>query len=368
MTAKPVVFIFGKLPPPYMGPAVATEILLLSPLKNDFELIHIDTKTNTDLRQIGKWSFNKILKNTEIYQQIIRKGFALKPQLVLIPISQSTVGFLKDSLFILFSRIICRKVLLHLRGSEFKIWMDRSNIFTRLYVKSIFRLCAGVIVLGNNLRYLFKGYFSENKIYVAPNGGDYKIPERKKDDNGKVNILYLGNLQSSKGIEDLIEAIRLLPKEVSRQTEVDVIGGWRDEKMRNKCLEICNTNQLPVTFHSPEKSPQKLQFMANADIFVFPPREPEGHPWVIVEAMAAGLPIISTDRGAIIESVEDGINGYIVPLADPKSLSEKLIELCVAPEKRKRMGVSSRKKYESGFTLAHMSTRLKTIFNQVIAK
>ncbi|MBK9401134.1 MAG: glycosyltransferase [Bacteroidetes bacterium] len=368
MTAKPVVFIFGKLPPPYMGPAIATEILLQSPLKNDFELIHIDTKTNTDLRQIGSWSFKKLIKNFKIYLYILRKGFALKPRLVLIPISQSTVGFFKDSLFILISRIICRKVLLHLRGSEFKIWMDRSNFITRLYVKSIFRLCAGVIVLGNNLRYLFKGYFPEKEIYVAANGGDYALPAPQKSENGKVNILYLGNLQSSKGIEDLIEAIKLLPQDVSQQINVDIIGGWRNEMTQKKCLDTCNTYQLPVTFHPPEKSPQKLQYMANADIFVFPPREPEGHPWVIVEAMAAGLPIISTDRGAIIESVEDGINGYIVPLADPKSLSEKLIELCTSPDKRKRMGLASRKKYESGFTLATMTINLKNIFNQVILK
>ncbi len=350
-----------------MGPAVATEILLLSPLKKDFELIHIDTKTNTDLREIGKWSFNKVLKNTKIYKQILQNGFALKPQLVLIPISQSTVGFFKDSLFILFSRMICRKVLLHLRGSEFRIWMDRSGILTRFYVKSIFKLCAGVIVLGNNLRYLFKGYFPENEIFVAANGGDYKIPDRQRVESGKVNILYLGNLQSSKGIEDLIDAINLFPKDISSQIEVDVIGGWRNEMTKSKCLEICKAGQLPVNFHSPEKSPQKLQFMANADIFVFPPREPEGHPWVIVEAMAAGLPIISTDRGAIVESVESGINGYIVPLADPKALSEKLIELCTSPDKRKRMGLASRKKYESGFTLAHMTTHLKNIFNQVIS-
>ena len=44
MNNKPTVCIFGKLPPPYMGPAIATQILLQSGLKNNFNLVHIDTK------------------------------------------------------------------------------------------------------------------------------------------------------------------------------------------------------------------------------------------------------------------------------------------------------------------------------------
>lgn len=349
-----------------MGPAIATEILLQSTLKNHFSLTHIDTKTNEDLKEIGSWSFRKLVKNFRIYSSIVMKGLSIRPKLVLIPISQSTLGFIKDSIFILLSRLICRKVLLHLRGSEFKIWMDRSGPFTQAYVKAIFKLCAGVIVLGTNLRYLFKGYFPEEKIFVAANGGDYLIPARTSKKNNKINVLYLGNLQASKGIEDLISAISTIPEQQRTALEVDVIGGWRKEETRKKCLELCERYSLPVTFHPPEKSIEKLQYMANADIFVFPPRAPEGHPWVIVEAMAAGLPIISTDRGAIVESVEDGVNGYIVPLADPISLAHSIIELINAPEKRKRMGLESRKKYESGFTEAGMVKNLQRIFNQVI--
>ncbi len=364
---KPVVFIFGKLPPPYMGPAIATSILINSSLREHFSLVHINTKTNEDLREIGSWSFKKLKRNAEIYINILRSGFREKPGLVLIPISQSTIGFIKDSVFILLSRLICRKVLLHLRGSEFRGWMERSGFLTRLYVKFIFKLCAGVIVLGNNLRYLFDGYFPAKKIFVAPNGGDYKIPARQLSNDALIRILYLGNLQASKGIEDLILALTKLPEAIRSRIHLDVIGGWRNEDTRLTCLENCQNYHLPVQFHAPEISPQKLQYMSNADIFVFPPREPEGHPWVIVEAMAAALPIISTDRGAIIESVEDGINGYIVPLANPEALAVALSDLITDPQKRQRMGAESRKKYEKAFTEACMVKNLSLIFNQVMS-
>ena len=61
--SKTKVLILGKLPPPYMGPSIATEILLKSDLKNRFELIHLDTKINHSISSFGKWNFTKISKN-----------------------------------------------------------------------------------------------------------------------------------------------------------------------------------------------------------------------------------------------------------------------------------------------------------------
>jgi glycosyltransferase involved in cell wall biosynthesis len=366
MNNKPTVCIFGKLPPPFMGPAIATQILLKSGLNKNFNLVHIDTKINEDLKNMGNWSFKKLFKNISIYSKIVKTGKKSKPDLVLIPISQSTIGFFKDSIYILLSRLFCKNIVLHLRGSEFKIWMDRSSLFTRFYVKLIFNLCSGVIVLGNNLRYLFEGFFSEEKIFVAPNGGDYIIPDRTLTDSSTTQILYLGNLQSSKGIEDVIESIRLLPSEIKSKISVNVLGGWRNEQTKQSCLETIKVNNLPIAIHSPDQSEQKLQMMTNSDIFVFPPRAPEGHPWVIVEAMAAGLPIISTDRGAIIESVKHEENGFIVPLSDPQEIANHIQELINFPEKRQRMGQNSRKHYLTNFTEAVMVENLTQIFHKAM--
>lgn len=368
MSNKSTVCIFGKLPPPYMGPAIATKILLQSGLKNNFNLVHIDTKINEDLKSMGSWSLKKLYKNIGIYFKIVKSGLQVKPDLVLIPISQSTVGFIKDSFYILLSRLFCKKIILHLRGSEFKIWMDRSSFFTQVYVKFIFKLCAGVIVLGNNLRYLFDGFFPADKIFVAPNGGDYIIPNRTWSDSSITQILYLGNLQSSKGIEDVIESIRLLPDEVKNKISVNVLGGWRNDQTKKHCLDKITANNLPITIHPPEKSDQKLQMMSNSDLFVFPPRAPEGHPWVIVEAMAAGLPIISTDRGAIVESVKHEENGFIVPLSDPQAIANHIQELINFPEKRQRMGQNSRKHYLTNFTEAAMVENLTRIFQKAMKK
>lgn len=363
---KAVVCLLGKLPPPFMGPSIATSILLKSALKDRFRLIHVNTKVSDHLGDMGKWSLSKLTGNLRNYAVHFLHMIRHRPALVVIPISQSTTGFLKDSVYILLAAMTARKTVLHLRGSSFRTWLESAPLAVRAYVNFVLKTTNGVIVLGENLRHLFDGLYPAQRIYSVPNGGNYHFPARKSRGDGKAGLLYIGNLQESKGIIDLLDAIRKLPPEVRSKAELTVLGNWRDDKTERTCRELVSANSLPVHFIGAEKSSDKFELLANADIFVFTPREPEGHPWVIVEAMAAGLPVISTDRGAIIESVKDGENGFIVPINDPAAISGRLQELINSPEKRKRMGASSRKKYLDDFTEDRMVENLTRVFQNII--
>jgi glycosyltransferase involved in cell wall biosynthesis len=367
MKNKPVVVLLGKTPPPYMGPAIATEIILKSKLNEAFELVHLNTKTNEDLTELGQWSFKKIKQNYSIYFSLMKLLSKHKPDLVLIPISQTTTGFVKDSFFILISALYKRKILLQLRGSDFKRWISSAPGRVRWYVKFVLSLTNGMIVLGNNLKYLFEDYYTKDRIFVVPNGGDYQLPPREVNEPSTVRILFLANLIKSKGIDNVLNALAILEAKTPAQSyTVDVIGKWLDHDFRDQCFKIVEDHHLPVVFHPVEKSKQKLNFLVNADIFVFTPREPEGHPWVIVEAMAAGLPVISTDQGAIIESVIDGKNGFIVGSDHPAEIAVRLQELINSKDLRNQMGTTSRKYYEQKFTEQKMVENLTKTFLTVM--
>lgn len=363
---KPVVVILGKIPPPYMGPSLATQIILQSALNDQFRLVHVDTRAGKSLSAMGKFSFGKIGRNLGIYLRLWKTLRREKPALVLIPISQSTIGFLKDAVFILVALLCRRKVLIHLRGSNFLNWINGSAAITRAFVKGVLRRTHGVIVLGNNLRYLFAGIYPPQRIYVVPNGADYALDFRSKS-NQPLRLLYLANLQASKGIEDLLEAVRLLKEQGQGGFQLDVVGGWRSAETQSGCENLVRDHRLPVNFHPADAGEKKFRFLSEADVFIFPPRAPEGHPWVVVEAMAAGLPIISTDQGAIVESVQDGRNGFIVPVRDPAAIAERLRLLINDSAKRIEMGRFSRHLYETEFTEKRMVERLAATFNAVMA-
>ena len=89
----------------------------------------------------------------------------------------------------------------------------------------------------------------------------------------------------------------------------------------------------------------------------------EGHPWVIVEAMASGLPIITTDQGCIKESVIHGENGFIIPKRDSDSIAEKIIYLIENTESRERMGQKSCQLYEANLTEEHFVSRMIEAIN-----
>ena len=213
MSSQSKVLILGKLPPPCIGPAIATQNLLSSRLRDLYKLSHLDTNVHESLGTLGEWQLGKVWKNVKIYFRFVRIICKVKPDLVLIPMSQTTLGFIKDSVYILLSRLFSRKTLLQLRGSNFKKWLTGASRLTRNYVRIVLRTTQGVIVLGNSLRYLFEEYYAQHRIFVVPNGADYHVPSGHTAQNGHTaTLLYLSNLLPSKGIEDVIQSAQLLKK------------------------------------------------------------------------------------------------------------------------------------------------------------
>ncbi len=362
---KKGIIIVGKLPPPYIGPAVATQIILNSRLNEEFQLYHLNTTVNKRVEEFGSAGFKKVVKNINIYKRLFSLLRTNKTNLILIPISQTTLGFLKDSVFILMAVAFKTKILLQLRGSNFKNWMKLSNLSTRLYVRFCLKKASGIIVLGENLSHLFEEYYTQEQIHVVPNGCNIKIPVIKKT-TGKVNLLYFANFLPSKGIKELLVALIQLNKELQGTFELKAVGAWDNKDYKRACLEIVEEHELPVQFFPPQMGNEKWQKFASADVFIFTPNQPEGHPWVIVEALSAGLPIISTDQGAIVESVIHGENGFIVEKNSPHQIYEQLKKLIEREELRHQLGKRSKELYQERFTEEVMVSNLSKAINKVL--
>lgn len=361
---KKTVLVVGKLPPPYIGPAVATNIILNSALKEEFDLLHLNTKVNESIDDFGKGGISKLFKNISIYFKLIQLLRTSKVDVILIPISQTTLGFLKDSVFILIASLFSTKILLQLRGSNFKNWIKSASVLTEKYVRFCLSKTEGMIVLGDNLRHLFEAYYPSDQIYVVPNGCDISIPERNVQSD-KVQLLYFANFLPSKGIKEVLLALLSLKEKGINNFELTAVGAWDSEVYKQECMDLLKGEEISITFHPPMSGMEKWQTFANADIFLFTPNGPEGHPWVIVEALSAGLPIISTDQGAIVESVLNGENGFIVDLAKENSISEALEELLTNSRKRSDFRTNSRAQYLDKFTESKMVKNFTEVFHTI---
>lgn len=363
---KPRVIILGKLPPPFIGPAIATQILLNSELSARFELLHFNTTLNKDVGEMGRFGWAKLRRSWNSSRQLFDLAKNSSPQLALVPISQTTMGFLKDSLYILALRRAGVPVLIQLRGSQFKTWVKSASSQTRWWVRRVLRKTVGVIVLGEKLRHLFEDFYPPKSIHVSPNGGEFPELENRPDRTAEsLNALYLSNYLPGKGFDTVLEALTQLKEE---KVHLSAHGAWDDRAFESRCRELMENEQLQnVSIGDSVSGDAKWKALKHADVFVFVPRHPEGHPWALVEAMAAGLPVISTDRGAITESVIDGENGFIVPAENPDALAEKLRFFAQNPEAVQQMGAESRRLYEQHFTQSKMAARYTQIFTKVLA-
>lgn len=360
---KRKIIFLGKLPPPYIGPAIAAKILLNSRLKDLYNLIHLDTSDHRSINTLGKVDVINFLIAFKLYWKLISLILRFRPEAIYIPSQQTTLGYLRDVPLILIARCRNCKVICHLRGGYFGNWYKEVNPIMKLVIEYVQKKIDAQIVLGQNLVPMFSNLMSEKKIYVVPNGGDYHFPDRARINN-KVCVLFLANFKKSKGFIDFIKAAEYFNG--TNNVEFICAGSWSENKTELEARDLL-TLVPNVKIHGLVKDDEKLKLLVNSDIFVFPTYyRNEGHPWVIIEAMAAGLPIISTNHAAIPETVSDGINGFLVAKQNPQAIADKIKFLTENHEIRIAMGKESRRLYEEKFTEGKMVDNLKRVFETVL--
>lgn len=366
--SKPTVLLTGKLPPPYIGPSVATQLLLNSKLNDEFELIHFDISDHRDINTLAALDVQNFYLAFKHYALLVRLILKHEPDLVYVPAGQTTIGYGRDAGFILIAKLLGRKVLCHLRGGNFKNWYESASPLTQLMVRKVHSLVDGQIVLGNNLKELFNWLMPDDRIFVVPNGGNY--PDALLNGEAKSDtfrVLFLSSLKGTKGVLELLKAA---PDVYERHKNVEFLfaGSWRDEETKRQFEAFMDAHpDLPVRALGPVKGQEKFDLYASSDVFVMPTYYPnEGHPWVIVEAMHYSLPIISTHHAAIPETVKDEVNGFLVEKRNPRQVAERIVQLIEDPELKERMGKESRRRYLSGFTEEKMLERMSDAFWQVI--
>jgi glycosyltransferase involved in cell wall biosynthesis len=291
------------------------------------------------------------------------------PKLVYLGISQGIWGYLRDLGFLLPAAILKKRIVIHVRGSEFRSFYNNMPTLLRIITKALFKRITRVIILGESLVPMVLGLVSKEVIDVVPNGINYEqfdengLSREEVGTTGK-NVLYLSSLMERKGILRLIEAAPLILMEYP-ETNFMIAGKWQSEKDKKKAFELISSNNLDgrVVFLGEVSGQAKTNLYRESDVFVFPPIEPEGMPWVLLEAMSARLPVITTNQGTIPEVVEDGKSGFIIE-PTPEHLSDKISMLIQNPSLAKEMGENGRRRVEKWFNEDIYLKRMKEVFEK----
>ena len=371
MNRRPKVLVIGPSPPPYHGGSVATAYLLASQVGDRFELLHLDTSDRRGLSNIGRLDFGNMRAAVAHFAGFLRDVIGGRPDLIYVPIAQHRLAYLRDCLFLIPARALKIPVVAHIHGGGFGNFYDSTDPVTRRLVRWTLAGARRVIVLGEGLRGMLDGLVPPDRITVVPNGvGPSAVGGSRTSSQGgePVRVLYLANLIESKGFLDVLRAARLLHQRGVRARWA--FAGEFQNSSDRKQMEALIGDELKddVELLGVVAGGAKDQLFTDSEIFVFPTYYPfEGHPYVILEAMAAGLPVITTAHAAIPETVVPNETGLFVPARDPHALAEALEHLIADARLRERMGAAGRVRYERHFTVERWTELMSDTFADALA-
>jgi len=380
------ILLVGSTPPPLHGSSIYLKSLI-DALRNHgcFTVFHVNTSDGRDdLDNMGQLDLGNITSGLKAWWNVLRNCLRYRPQIIYVPIAQNTLAFLRDGLFLLTGRIFGAKALIHLHGSYFLDFYLNSNIIYRLFISFVIKNSSLALVLGDKLRPIFTRWLPEHRIKTLPNfiSDDFlqyiesEKLNKKYHRNNNLKITYLGNLNETKGILQLIASVESLISQINidlylaGKYSTDPFTGTKKEQIKNEIENFRLKFPNNVFYLGPIYDLEiKCKYLLDADIFVFPSWYPiEGQPLVLLEAMAAGCPIISTlECGVIEDTVSNGVNGILVRKKNISQLSDAIRMLVENEQLRIQYGNASKRIFQERFTVDSHINKFHKICSSIVS-
>ena len=259
-------------------------------------------------------------------------------------------------------------------GIPYSFTAHANDIFApRDFVVSLEKLlanAAAIVTVSNYAADFLRNRFPETaaKVHRIYNGVDLSRFHPVDFGSGRPAIVSIGRLIEKKGFADLISACRLL-KPRGRDFVCEIIGeGTLATALQAQI--ITDGLESYVKLVGPQTQSQIALRLASATIFVLACTREEGGgmdnlPTVIMEAMAAGLSVISTPLAGVPEMVENDFNGKLVPEHDPEAVCTALEYLIANPEEARRFGDRGREIAREKFSIEMSGRALRALFEQL---
>ena len=237
-------------------------------------------------------------------------------------------------------------------------YIKRKVWFVYPLFKRIFLRADIIQVISKYLGDWAKDMGYKGPLEIISNGVDFNKFQNSnsKIDKGQVTLITTSRLVRKNAIEDIIKALKFLPSNVKLQ----VLGvGPLESELKHL------SKGLPVEFIGFVSQDEILKHLHNSDIFIRPSLS-EGQGISFIEAMAAGLPVIATPVGGIVDFLKDRETGLFCEVNNPKSIADKVMEYVNNPEMTKKITDNARKMVEEKYDWDLVAKEMKTrVFDKV---
>jgi glycosyltransferase involved in cell wall biosynthesis len=236
-------------------------------------------------------------------------------------------------------RLLCgTPFVLTLRGTDAAL--SRKNRFVGFVSLWIIRRADCVTTVNRELEsWLLSKQIPGDRVVFIRNGVEIGQRKTRREEDETFRLLFVGSLIPGKGTKVLIDALsRLLSSE--KDLLLSVVGDGSERQLLQRIAKEKGI-ESHVEFAGAQPPERIAEWMERSDCLVHPSFS-EGTPNVVLEAMAASLPVVATDLSGIREVVADGISGFLVKPGDPDGLAERVLQLVRDRGLGRRMGEKGR--------------------------
>jgi len=376
---KVKVLLIGPVPPPVGGIAFYVQDLLNSQLENvEFEVFNTSLPSwIAPFDREGKMMYSAILEKgiwgavkmfgyvTVSYIILFGKLIYSRPDIVQV-FPSSYWGYWRHWFYLLMSKPFVPNTILHVLNA-IDIFYENVGRLQKFIIKQSLNSANLYLLQSYGLAKWVEQY-SQRKVVGIFNGIHLDIiPSDQAKfvsfSNKEALVgITIGKLGTTKGTYDILGAIANIKADNEIVNWIFVGGGDIDTFQR-----IANDYGITeqVAFCGSVADKTKWQLLMGADFFCLPSYE-EGQPISIIEAMAVGLPIISSEVGSIPEIIEDGVNGFIIVPGDQQALAHSVQKLCRDTFIRQQMRENSARFSQERHDIRQLFEKLGDIYTELM--
>ena len=271
-------------------------------------------------------------------------------------------SFYRKSIFVKLSNIFKIPIINHIHGAEFDNFYGQASDRKKKYIRKIYALPTVNIALSHQWKKNIDSMELKNRIEIVENFANRV--NASGDINKKNNILVLGEVSKRKGSYD----IPLIAKEVIKECKdvKFILGGNGDIESLKKIIKDNGLEEC-IELKGWVDGVQKDKLLREAKIF-FLPSYNEGMPMAILEAMAYGLPVITTNVGGIPTVIENNINGYVANPGDKFKFAKSILDLLKDNEKYMRISQKNIKDLNDKYSVESHINKIISIYASIVGE
>lgn len=285
--------------------------------------------------------------------------------------SFSTGALIRDSVYLFLARAYNVKSIVFFHGGDNKLFPIIEKNWLFLFRSIYFKADAMIDLSKKNLEWFrSKGY--KGKLFLETTAVEKEILSETDENelNQKLekgspvtHLLFLARIEKTKGIYEALDAYSIV--KINRRVKISIVGDGLE--LNNVKEYVSRRNIADVEFHGHLIDQEKAKIFKDADIYIFPSYF-EGMPTSVLEAMAFGLPVITSDVGGLPDFFENGLHGYMTGSKDPAVYAELILKIMDNKELKKQISLFNYNYARKNFMSDIIAQRVINIFNVVDTK